>query len=90
MIRALQVLSFSLGIVAAVFAVRAHRRAPSGPARWSARAALLVSLGVLAATAPAVLLPTLPWVEWTGILADLILAAASFAMWRRQLRVSGD
>ena len=86
MIHWLQIVSLSLATVAGVAAIVAHSRESSAPARWSTRGSLLLSLAIVAGTAPRLFAPTIPWLHWSGLIVSLVFTVGSLSLLRRQMR----
>ena len=90
MIRWLQFFVLGIAVIAGVSAVLAHRREARARGRWSTRGSLLLSLAMIVGTAPAIFVPTIAWLNWTGMLLSITLSAASLNLLRRQLRASSS
>lgn len=84
MILSLRILAVAFAFLTAGLATMAHLpSSSSGATPWSARAALLLSLGIVVGTTPALLFPTSQWLSITGSLLSLLLTGASFLLLRR-------
>lgn len=83
----LGILALALASLAAGLAIIAHRRSPGSSAtQWSARASLLLSLGIIVGATPTLVFPASQWLTLTGSLLSLILTGASLLLLRHVRR----